>query len=261
MSEFEQTLQTLNPPLGPHVRIINSHPAGLIALEKPEGLMSVPNRSEDRKNCMLQAPYDEKLQAYHWKDPDGNRRELYVCHRLDSPTSGVLLTATTPSMAQHLRECFKTREIHKTYEAVVIGVPHTRKGVWKDHLCERSDGTQVRAKVEGKGIPAIAEWELIERDPRGRFSRLRLNPLTGRTHQLRVQSSSRRLPIVGDRTYGDFKANQMIRKEWNIRRLLLHATRLSVQTRTPEGLIIHFEAHAPAPEVFRQLIDNLPRHG
>jgi 23S rRNA pseudouridine1911/1915/1917 synthase len=125
-----------------------------------------------------------------------------LLHRLDRPTSGVVLLAKTSKAAGRLSEQFRAGAIKKVYDAIVEGVPLEREGVWTDILAKdpalnRSTVTSGDA-IDGKA--ARVAYRVVE--TWGRFSRLEMRPETGRSHQLRVQLSERSLPIVGDRKYG-----------------------------------------------------------
>jgi tRNA pseudouridine65 synthase len=188
--------------------VLNRHPCGLVALEKPEGILSVPNKDSDLKTSLLRAPYDAEDECYHWRGEQGQERRLYVCHRLDSPTSGVLLCAIGASVAREVKALFKTRSVEKEYRAVIAGIPQGARGVWKDRLKASKEETHLRTRADASGRKRVGHGMA---DPRKwkarRILALALHPLTGRTHQLRVQTSMRRFPIVGDRTYGDFRLN------------------------------------------------------
>jgi tRNA pseudouridine65 synthase len=242
-------------PLGPGVLVLNRHPCGLVALEKPEGILTVPNKDSDLKTSLLRAPYDVQNECYHWRGEDGQERRLYVCHRLDSPTSGVLLCAIGASVAHDVKSLFKTRNVEKEYRAVIAGIPQGARGVWKDRLKASKEETHLRTRADALGgKESVTEWQTLGNGRRGGYSLLALHPLTGRTHQLRVQTSMRRFPIVGDRTYGDFRLNARLRKEQKIRRLLLHAHRIRIEGNIA-GAFVHFEAVSAVPQEFFQLID------
>jgi 23S rRNA pseudouridine1911/1915/1917 synthase len=127
---------------------------------------------------------------------------LAILHRLDRPVSGVILFATRRKAAHKISKQFERRGVKKVYWAWVEGVPAPPEGIWRDFI----------RKVHG-----IAQAELVSTDhPEGREALTRyrvqgtgkpgswieLEPLTGRTHQLRVQSASRGHPILGDELYG-----------------------------------------------------------
>ena len=241
-------------PLDREAKILETHPAGLVAIDKPAGVRTHPNRKKERgPRSLLRAEYDAKAERYRWTDANGLHRHLYLAHRLDSPTSGVLLACTDPDLAETLRQAFSRRETQKTYYAVVREKNKVREGLWKDRLSEKREGGKLRVKT-GKGPEALAE-ATFERRRCGRFnlSLLRLEPRTGRTHQLRVQTASRGLPIVGDGTYGDFAYNRKIARASRVERLCLHASSIVVAL-THQGERLRFSAESPLPRAFGKLL-------
>lgn len=243
-------------PLGKGVNILAYHPIGLIALEKPAGLLSVPNTSQDLKKTLLRAKFNKKKEAYVWFDSRQQQRFFYVCHRLDSPTSGVLLGTIEEELAVEIRRLFKSREIQKEYIAVVAGSPEQQSGQWTDNLKNSNVQNQLRTKVARSGDISTTSWNVLKRTNHPNLTMLSLRPHTGRTHQLRVQAGSRKHGIVGDRTYGDFKLNSRIRKEKGITRLLLHAHKITIETPDLLGSRFKYTVESPLPEAFTQLFDN-----
>ncbi len=244
-------------PLGRGVRVLAAHPSGWVALDKPAGILSTPNAPSDLKQTLLRAKFSKKDEAYVWYDEQQERRLYFICHRLDSPTSGVLLGSTDPAIARRIRSLFKERKIHKRYLALVSGMPRAMHGRWKDTLSTRSEkgGSQVRTAVKAgrAGEPSLTEWSVLRQDARKRLSLLSLRPLTGRTHQLRVQSAHHQLPIIGDRTYGDFKVNAHAKKNWGLQRLMLHAEKIQL---SDPASGIELSVESTAPREFVQLFDN-----
>ena len=125
--------------------------SGLWVLNKPAGVLSHPNPpAREARNAILQTRYDFGDEAY-CADADGARRRVYLVHRLDQDTSGLILLATDPELAAQLKEMFYNREISKEYWALVRGVPRPAEGTWVDGLEKRRrDG---RLTVEGRPEP------------------------------------------------------------------------------------------------------------
>ena len=235
-------------PLGPGVVVIKHHPSGIIALNKPAGLLSHPNEPSDSPRSLLNAPYDEASECYLL--PDGN--EAHLIHRLDSPTSGVILLATNAALATDLRRRFLTREVDKTYTALVFGVPRRRQDLWHDQLHVKRDGGHLRTQTSRQGESAACEMRqlrIITGVPV--LTVIELSPHTGRTHQLRVQCQKRGLPIVGDATYGDFAKNRLFIQKSGSPRLFLHASEIRVPIKTGKGQE-RFDAIAPLPPEFEK---------
>ncbi len=243
-------------PLGRNVQVIAHHPAGLLALHKPEGILSHPNRAGDRdqSKSLLKADYDLDLQAYLWNGNDGEKRQLHLLHRLDSPTSGVILLSLDTQLADQVRTLFAERKVRKTYHALGQEKGPGRNETWTDKLeVMRRDG-KLRVKRSPRGREAITKVTFErQRVGRNRLSLLRLEPTTGITHQLRVQAAQHGFSIVGDRTYGDFALNRRIGRDKKARRLFLHASQVALKF-SWNGQSVAFEAESPLPRAFGKLM-------
>lgn len=203
----------------------------LLVLNKPSGLLAVPGRGPDKQDCLsvrVQARFPEAL----------------VVHRLDQPTSGLMLMARHAEAQRRLGEAFALRQVHKQYTAVVSGEPAASKsndGWGLIDLPIAADWPRRPLRViDAAGQPSQTRWQLIASGTAGteRRSRLLLEPLTGRTHQLRVHLAAIGHPILGDALYAD--AVVCAQAE----RLLLHASGLRfAQPMTGEVL----ELSSPAP--------------
>lgn len=233
-------------PLGKGVRVLGTHPAGLLALEKPEGVLSHPNGREVSSRALLKACYDEDREAYVLEGGG----LAYLLHRLDSPTSGVLLVALEEALAEAVRAAFRGQRVHKTYVAVVGGHRRQGQGLWRDALDKRKQGGQLRAE-SGRGHEAVSAFRFLKQGRR--LHLLELKPQTGRTHQLRAQCALHGYPIVGDKTYGDFKLNQQVRQTSAHKRLFLHAREVSLKL-DYKGRALSFRAHSPLPLEFETLL-------
>ena len=241
-------------PLDREAKVLDHHPSGLIAIDKPVGVLTHPNRKDEKKaRTLIRADYDFAEESYVWVDDKGDNRSLHLVHRLDSPTSGVLLATFSAELASSLRKSFAERETHKTYYAIVREKGKARNGNWKDRLEEIREGGKLRVKA-GRGHEALAKVT-FERRRVGRLglSLLRLEPVTGRTHQLRVQASARGFPIVGDRIYGDFALNRKIGRASRVERLCLHATSIELDFKH-QGTSIKFYTESPLPRILGKLL-------
>jgi 23S rRNA-/tRNA-specific pseudouridylate synthase len=245
-------------PLAPGVRVLAQHPAGLLALEKPSGLATHPNHPTGEKHTLLTAPYELENECYRLPDTGTANPRLYLINRLDSPTSGIVLAATDPALAAAIKTLFREHNgtLTKTYYAIVKGGrlnPPT--GLWRDRLAREHHAGAIRA-TRGDGIPAATRytWLAEVRHPSAnQLSLLRLEPETGRTHQLRVQCASRSRPILGDKTYGDFALNRrMAKTDKHFDRLFLHAASIVLIFRW-NGTRHEFTARSPLPDSFSVL--------
>lgn len=161
-----------------------------LALYKPAGLLSVPDRYDPLITNMKHV-----LQA-----GDAN---LLIVHRLDKDTSGVILVAKHTEAQTHLTSQFENRTIKKEYEAIVHGIPTETEGLIDQPLVANEDikGTMI---IHKKGKSAQTNWELIKAYKY--HAHLRLKPITGRTHQIRVHLAHIGHAILSDPIYGDGKA-------------------------------------------------------
>jgi tRNA pseudouridine65 synthase len=238
-------------PLGHGVAVLQHDANGVAALAKPAGTLSHPNRSGEEGRSLLQASYTVDGELYHWKDAAGGDQRLWLLNRLDSATSGVILVAASDDLARSVRAMFREKQIRKVYAALVFGRPSQPRQVWRDRLAIDKRGGQVRTSTGGN-VPAEAVMKVVRSPAPGQqppLALIQLEPRTGRSHQLRAQCAARKLPIVGDGTYGDFRLNREFAKTTGHKRLFLH----SLQTQfTYEwaGRTYPFAAHAPLPPEF-----------
>lgn len=241
-------------PLGTGVGVVRADASGLIALAKPAGTLSHPNHGGEAPRALLTCPYDLEAECYRWTDAAGREQQAWLLNRLDSATSGILMLATNAELAQAIRALFKTKRIQKIYAALVFGRPLKRQEVWRDQLAVQKRGGQIRTAGQGN-IPAESVMLCVETNSRVAppLSLIQLEPRTGRSHQLRVQCAKRRLPIVGDATYGDFRLNRDFAKRVGEKRLFLHSFRTSFEY-TWQGGRVKFQAEAPLPEEFTRAL-------
>jgi tRNA pseudouridine65 synthase len=239
-------------PLGPGVKLLTSDVNGLVALAKPAGVLSHPNEVKDRSRSLLAANYEVSAECYSWSSlelPSAGKK-LWLLNRLDSATSGVILAAATEALAKEIRAMFQRRHVHKVYQALVFGLLPVSRQVWHDRLAVQKAGGKIRVEAAGN-IPAESHVRVL-RSKRGGdvpLTLLQLEPKTGRSHQLRVQCAKRHLPIVGDATYGNFRANREFAKVTGNSRLFLHSSETRFRY-SLGGKDFHFEAKAELPDEF-----------
>ena len=189
---------------------------------------------------------DRLLDAFAGDDEPRPR----LVHRLDKDTSGVLLIARTPGSAAFFSKRFSGRSAKKTYWALIVGVPEEREGTIEAALAKQpgSGGEKMHVDIEN-GAPAKTKYRVIDRAG-NRAAWVELQPLTGRTHQLRVHMAAIGHPIVGDGKYGGqlaFLTGSVSRK------MHLHARRLVIDH--PQGDTI--DVTAPLPEHFAATLEQL----
>src|SRR6187397_807545 len=171
---------------------------------------------------------------------DGGQRPKLV-HRLDKDTSGVLLVARSARAAGHFTKAFAGRTARKVYWAIITGVPSLDEGMIDAPLAKQpGTGGEKMHVDEESGLPARTRWRVIDRAG-NRAAWVELQPLTGRTHQLRAHMAAIGHPIVGDAKYGGAEA---FLTGGISRKLHLHARRIKIDA--PEGGKIDVTAELPA---------------
>jgi tRNA pseudouridine65 synthase len=237
-------------PLGRGVTLLRRDTNGLAAFSKPEGVLSHPNSERDENRSLLRARYDLDGEYFEWNAP---ACRLWLLNRLDSATSGVILAAADGALAAAVKAQFKRREIGKAYCALVFGAPRPPVQDWRDLLAVDKRGGRIRASTAGR-VPAESRMKLL-RQSRGdpQLALIRLEPRTGRSHQLRVQCARRGLPIVGDQTYGDFSRNREFARSTKVKRLFLHSLETNFAYELG-GRTHQFSAQAPLPPEFEEFL-------
>ena len=184
----------------------------LLVLCKPAGLLCVPGRGPDKQDC-LSARAQQR-----WPG-------ALIVHRLDQATSGLVLMARHADAQRRLSRAFEQREVRKRYVAVVQGHLGDIGGPWQDiHLPIAADWERRPLRVidAAQGQPSHTRWRAVARGAMAGTTRIELEPITGRTHQLRVHLAALGHPILGDALYAD--AAVQARAD----RLLLHAAELAL---------------------------------
>lgn len=235
-------------PFGKGVRVLVEDRRGLVAFFKPAGVLSHPNEPKDMPRSLFQSRYNEAEECYEFGEGE-NPRRVWLLNRLDSATSGVLLCAVRRDVAEAVRVQFAEGRVSKKYYALVFGVVSPATQVWRDRLQVTREAGHLRASAQGG---AEAETRVrLERFFPGRYpiSLIELQPKTGRTHQLRVQCQKRKLPIVGDLTYGHFAWNREFAKATGQKRLFLHSGEIELVFNA-EGARVKFCARSPLPNEF-----------
>lgn len=217
--------------LRPEVLFEDNH---CLVLNKPAGMLSQGDRTGEPSLVSWTEDY--------WRRKYAKPGGVFVglVHRLDRPTSGVVLIARTSKAAGRLTEQFRSGAVSKLYWAIIEGRPDRDAGEWVDHLEKDRRTNVVRATAEGEGKYAKVAFEVLE--SAAGTTKLALRPATGRSHQLRAQLASRGMPIVGDRKYGSRRVLRALDGE---PRIALHARELTFKHPT-QGVEVRIEAPAPA---------------
>jgi tRNA pseudouridine32 synthase/23S rRNA pseudouridine746 synthase len=198
----------------------------LLVLDKPSGLLAVPGRGPDKQDCLsarIQARYPDAL----------------IVHRLDMATSGLMVMARGPAAQRVLSTAFASRTVQKRYLAVAAGAVTSPADQWGliDLPLITDWPNRPRQRVDHRhGKPSVTRWRILGGDATS--TRLELEPVTGRTHQLRAHLRELGHPILGDTLYAPPEVQAMAA------RLLLHASSLHLaHPVTGENLV--FESAAP----------------
>jgi len=212
--------------------------ASALVLDKPPGLATQGGTKTD-------SHVDGLLGALQGEAPVRPK----LVHRLDKDTSGALLVARTPRAAAWFAKAFSNRSARKTYWAIVVGVPDIAQGEIDLPLAKQPGSGGEKMHVDEKGLPSKSRYRIIERAG-NKAAWVELQPLTGRTHQLRVHMAAIGHPIVGDGKYGGkdaFLTGTISRK------LHLHSRRLRIDH--PDGGAL--DVSAPLPDHFAASLDAL----
>ncbi|MCH4151198.1 MAG: RluA family pseudouridine synthase [Sphingobium sp.] len=213
--------------------------AQAIVINKPPGLAT-------QGGTKTQDHVDGLLDALCYEREDRPK----LVHRLDKDTSGALLLARTPRAAAYFAKAFSSRTARKVYWALVVGVPSIEQGLIDLPLAKQpGTGGEKMHVDEAEGLPSRTRYRVIERAG-NRACWLELQPLTGRTHQIRVHLAAIGFPIVGDGKYGGkeaFLSGTISRK------MHLHARRIRVDH--PDGG--HVDVKAELPRHFAESLADL----
>lgn len=201
----------------------------IVAIDKPEGMLSVSTDFE--KGHTAHALLKKKFRP----------RRVYVVHRLDQDTSGVMIFALNEKTKDLLKKTFEKHDIERSYTAIIEGHLDDDKGTWECLLAEDANYFVHKTNNPEKGKLAITHYEVEAKNEK--FSRLKLTLETGRKNQIRVHCQLAGHPIVGDNKY-DAVENP-------IRRLCLHAHLLAF-THPITKKQLRFES--PVPEKFKRVI-------
>jgi 23S rRNA-/tRNA-specific pseudouridylate synthase len=160
------------------------------------------------------------------------------------------LVSASGELADEIRAQFKRKQVKKVYHALVFGTPAKSVESWRDLLAVEKRGGQIRTAAQSGQMPAECLASVVKvgrKQPK--LTLVKLEPRTGRSHQLRVQCAKRHLPIVGDQTYGDFTRNRSYAKQAGTKRLFLHSFETSFGYEW-KGKAFNFSARAALPAEF-----------
>lgn len=192
----------------------------LVVVNKPAGLLAVPGRGEDKQDCLsarVQLQFSDAL----------------VVHRLDMSTSGLIVFARGSAMQSALSQLFRERAVEKRYVAVLSGRLAPACGEVNLPIAADWPNRPLRKIDAELGKPSLTRYQLVSEEADA--CRVELEPVTGRTHQLRVHMAAIGHPILGDALYGETTSAP---------RLLLHASRLNF-AHPVSGVALQFASSPP----------------
>ena len=208
----------------------------ILVVDKPEGLLTVATVHERSRTA------HSLLTEYIRRGTGRSRKQVFVVHRLDRDTSGVLIFAKSEEAMERLKDRWK--ETEKKYLAIVHGTPEERSGTITSYLAEDADYTVYETQDSSRGKLAQTVYSVI--GERKRMSLLEVTLLTGRKNQIRVHLAGIGHPIVGDEKYGQ--------GDDRMPRMALHA--LSISFKHPfTGKQLAFESEVP--ELFTRLFGSM----
>jgi tRNA pseudouridine32 synthase/23S rRNA pseudouridine746 synthase len=183
----------------------------LLVVDKPSGLLAVPGRGADKQDCLsarVQARYPDAL----------------IVHRLDMATSGLMVMARGAAAQRALSQAFAVREVNKRYIAVVAGrleTPPDDWGIIDLPIIVDWPNRPLRIIDPLNGKPSLTRWRVLGVDENARTTRVELEPVTGRSHQLRIHLRELGYPILGDALYAppgvQALAGRLLLHAWSLR--------------------------------------------
>lgn len=240
----------------PDIEIIHED-KDLVVIDKPAGVLVHPT-GHDSCNSLNTVAGWFRQRYPQAEDVGEDKARPGMVHRLDKDTSGLMVLAKTDFSFESLKKQFKKLGAKKEYLALVYGVPGMGEGRINQAICRSKRNPSRRAIIPKdkivltEGKPAITEWKK-ERSFGGKFALLRVFPLTGRTHQIRVHMHFIGHPVVGDDLYVFKRQKPPV----GAGRQLLHAEKLTLVLGSGKKKTFI----APLPDDFRQVLENLGDKG
>lgn len=214
----------------------------LLFVDKPAGLLTVPAENGGEPS-LADAVSD------HYRRRGMKHAQLYIVHRLDRFTSGVLVFARTSEALHHLKKLFAMHKLQRTYRAILVGELPENQGTLKGHLIEQAKTLKMRVvdpkRKDAEGAQsAVTHYRVVERLPGHTVVEVELE--TGRRNQIRVQFADRGFPLLGDHVYGE--ESELLDRQ------ALHAEVLGVKHPITEEMIL---VKAPLPKDFEAALKTL----
>ncbi len=233
MARMPQSHPTLQDKDAPELAVLYRD-ASLVVIHKPPGMLV--HRSPLARG-------ETRFVVQTLRDQLGQR--VYPVHRLDRPTSGVMVFALSPTVAARLGEAFTQQAVSKRYLAVVRGIGPEHDVL--DYALREEDGRRPKAEMpamaaltEVRRLDSVELPVAVDRYPQARYSLMEARPRTGRRHQIRRHLSQRGYPIIGDAKHGKGNHNRFFRDRLDCPGLLLAAVELTIP-HPVEGARLHVQ--------------------
>ncbi len=182
----------------------------ILVVDKTHGLLTVGTDNEKTRTAYF------RLTDYVRRGNPKSRNRIFIVHRLDRETSGVLVFAKTEAAKRYLQDNWQ--QFSKRYSAVIVGVPEKQEDTITSYLAENSIHKMYSVKNPEKGQFAQTGYKVLQKSKQ--YSLLEIDLLTGRKNQIRVHFAEMDHPVAGDKKYGE--------KQRGIKRLTLHAASLTI---------------------------------
>lgn len=215
-----------------------------VVVDKPSGIPSQPGTGTRKGESLVEM-------LWQWGADGRLDFKPTIAHRLDEETSGLLIAALHGDTLREFTRMLREHKIQKTYFALVKGNLKRERGTIKTTL-ERTD-SKTGAKMKtgtASGVSAVTHYAVKEH--LDGYDLVRINLETGRMHQIRAHFESIGHPLVGDSRYGDFALNREFKKDFGLKRLFLHSTRLEFDWKGE-----HIIVESPLPKELRAVIKKL----
>jgi len=243
----------LTRPIGYHAQHdhngpVMSHDQALTILYRDDNYIAVDKPSGLQVHRSWISEENEQFLLQRLRDQIGQR--VYTIHRLDRPTSGVIIFGLSSTAAREMCGIFERRKVKKTYLAVVRGYTDAEGHI--DYPLQEEPQKPAQEAVTDYRTLATVELPIpIGRYNTARYSLVEITPFTGRSRQIRKHFHHIFHPLIGDTSHGEGRHNRLFRERYGVHRLLLHARQLAFRhPMSGEDLVIT----APLPEEFLRLM-------
>lgn len=219
-----------------------------LVVDKPSGIPSQPGTGTRKGESLVEM-------LWQWGADGRLDFKPTIAHRLDEETSGLLIAALHGDTLREFTRMLREHKIQKTYFALVKGNLKRERGTIKTTL-ERTD-SKAGAKMKtgtASGVSAVTHYAVKEH--LDGYDLVRINLETGRMHQIRAHFESIGHPLVGDSRYGDFALNREFKKDFGLKRLFLHSTRLEFEWKGE-----HIVVESPLPKELREVVKAIKKSG